>query len=154
MVDYLYSTAQLKLRMRFSSEFGISLPSPELSHTVERNPEHPLFLCISFHQQLFLNEPTEMFLLQFPSLAHTLCQGLSSSLLWLAQERSACEEYWVLRKTRLKAASCGPDESNVCGSLVSMKHSKSSCSSRTRKAEPGLPRCSWSICPYRSHLKS
>lgn len=71
MVDSLYSTAQLNLRMRFISEFVISLPSPELSHTVERNPEHPLFLCISFHQQLFLTEPTEMFLLLFPSLAHT-----------------------------------------------------------------------------------
>ena len=124
----------------------------------------PLFSGIPFSQQLSPNEPTEMFLLQFPSLAIKTSVRLSrgpagSSLPWLAREQSACSGYRVRPKRGaegpgLESASCGPGESAVCGSVANTKRSTSSGSNRTRRGEPGPPRCSWSICLCSSHLKT
>lgn len=127
-------------------------PTAALCLSSEWIPVLHCSLGIPFSQQLSPTEPTEMFLLQFPSLAIKTSVRLSrgpdgSSLLWLAREQSACGGYRVRPKRGaegpgLESASCGRGESAVCGSVANTRRSTSSCSNRTRRGEPGPPRCS------------
>lgn len=142
--------------MCFHSEFEIPLVWPELClcHTRWRGIPHShfSFVYLSTKSCFWLSQEKCSFSVSILG-TYFISRALSSSLLFLAWELSACKDYRVSPIARLKDASCGPAELNVCGSLVNMKHSKSSCSSRTRRAGPGPLHCSCSICHGSSHLK-